>query len=261
MAARAIWKAELKIGSNKIPVSLYSAVVDQDVHFRILEQRTKSPVKQHMIHPETGKEVPKEEIQKGYEIDPGTFVLLSEEELEKIKPKASREIEIIQFISPENIPSQFYDRPYFLAPGGDAKSYFALSQAVTKQEKVGIARWVMRDKEYLGALRAVDGYLMLITLRQANEVVSAKQLPSPEGRALDKKELSLAKQLVAMLEGEFDPAEFRDEYREKLMDFIKSKARGKAPKLRAIRPKRAPSTLDTVLSKSIATLKKEKKAA
>jgi len=261
MPARAIWKGKLKLGATNIPVAMYSAVVDKNIRFHILEEHGRTRVKQHMVNRETGKEVPADEIQKGYEIEPGTFVILEEDELEKLKPEASRDIEIVHFIAPDHIDSQWYDRPYYLGPDGDVKNYFALAEALTNQDKEGIAEWVMRGKEYVGALRAEDGYLMLVTLRHAEEVVAAEELPSPGGRTLDKKELNMAKQLVELLEGEFDPAEFRDEYRDRVTAFIETKAKGRAPKLRAIRSKRAQSSLGPALSKSIAALKKEKVAA
>lgn len=263
MAARAIWKGKLKLGSTTIPVNLYSAVVDKTVHFHILDQRTKSRVKQHMVDPETNKEVANEEVQKGYQIEPGIFVVLTEDELEKFEPKPSRDIDITRFVSPEQISSQWYDRPYYLGPDGDQAAYFAFADALEKQQKQGIARWVMRGKEYIGALRAQDGYLTLVTLRHAGEVVSAEELPEPAGRALDKKELAMAKQLIELLEGEFEPAEFSDEYRERLVDFIEKKAKGKRPKLHAVQSKRPSPSLEKTLSKSIANLKKlkEKRAA
>jgi DNA end-binding protein Ku len=104
----------------------------------------------------------------------------------------------------------------------------------------------------------VDGYLILVTLRHDGEVVSAEELPAPAGRALDKKELSMAKQLIGLLEGEFDPAEFSDEYRERLVDFIEKKAKGKKPRLQAVQSKRPSPSLEKILSRSIATLKKQK---
>ena len=261
MAARAIWKGELKLDSTRIPVALYSAVVDRTVHFHILEERTKTRVKQHMVNPENNKEIPSDEIQKGYEIEPGTFVILTDEELEGLQPEASREIEITRFVAPGHVNSQLYDRPYYLGPDGDQKAYFAFAEALATQEREGFARWVMRGKEYIGAVQAHEGYLMLVTLRHPEEVVAAEDLPSPGGRAPDKKELTMAKQLVGMLDAEFDPAEFHDEYRERVMKFIETKAKGKAPKLHSVRAKRAPSKLDKVLSKSIEALKREKAAA
>jgi DNA end-binding protein Ku len=214
-----------------------------------------------MVNPETREEVPNDEIQKGYQIEPGTFVILTEEELEKLRPEPSRDIEITRFVPPEHVSSQWYDRPYYVGPDGDQNDYFALVEALANKNKEGIARWVMRNKEYAGALRSEDGYLMLVTLRHPEEVISAVDLPKPEGRALDKKEIAMAKQLIELLEGEFDPDLFHDEYRERVMEFIEQKAKGKRPRLHAVQSKRVSSSLDKVLSKSIAALKKQKEKA
>ena len=119
----------------------------------------------------------------------------------------------------------------------------------------------MRKRPYVGAVRAEDDYLLLFTLRSPEEVLSAKELPRPAGRAPDKKELSMAKQLVEMLKGEFNPKDYKDEYRQRVMDFVEKKAKGRAPKLRLVKSKRRPASLDKILSKSIETLKKQKRAA
>lgn len=259
MAARAIWKGELKVGSTKLPVKLFSAVEDKSVRFHVLDEK-KARVKQRMVEPESGEEIPAEEIRKGYEIEPGRFVILEEADLESLVPKASRDIEVSEFISIEKIPQQFYERAYFLAPDGDQDDYFAMSQALENQKCEGIAHWVMRNKAYTGALGSQDGYLVLSTLRNAGEVVAADELPKPSGRSPTKKELELANHLVSLLEGEFDPADFKDEYRERLLDFIAKKAKGHAPRLAAVKTKRTTTALDSVLSKSIKALK-EKKAA
>ena len=261
MAARAIWKGSLNVGSTTIPVKLYSAVQDQTVRFHILDERSHLRVKQHMVDPDSGEEVPSEEIQKGFEVKPGTFVILDDEELEKLKPESSREIEVAEFVPAKAIPPEFYDRPYYLGPDGNESAYFALAEALRNQEKEGIARWVMRNQPYVGALGAIGDHLVLFTLRNAEEVLSARDLPRPAGRAPDKREVNMAKQLVALLEGEFNPADFKDEYRERVMEFVERKAKGKAPKLRPLKTKRATASLENVLSKSIQSLKKETRAA
>jgi DNA end-binding protein Ku len=148
-----------------------------------------------------------------------------------------------------------------LAPDGDEKAYFALAEALQKKNREGIAHWVMRNKAYVGALRAEGDYLMLITLRNAEEVISARDLPQPAGRAPTQKELSMARQLVELLEDDFNAADYKDEYRQRVMEFIEHKAKGKAPRLRAVKTKRKPASLDSVLAKSLASLKKEKRAA
>src|SRR5438094_6243497 len=176
-----------------------------------------------MVEPDSGKEVPNEEIQKGFEVEPGTFVILGEEELQKLEPEASREIEITQFVPPTEIPPEYFDRPYYLGPDGDESAYFALAEALQEKGREGVAHWVMRKQPYVGALRAEDNHLMLFTLRNAEEVLSAKDLPRPAGRAPDKKELTMARQLVGLLEGEFDPDEYKDEYHQRVTEFIEKK--------------------------------------
>jgi DNA end-binding protein Ku len=259
MTARAIWKGELKLDSTKVPVKLYSAVKDQAVRFHILDQKSKTRVKQHMVE-SGGKEVTSEEVRKGFEVETGSFVILEKDELEKLMPEESREIRITQFVPPEEIPPEYYDRPYYLGPDGDETAYFGLAEALKNQEKEGVARWVMRKQTYVGALRAEDDHLLLFTLRHAEEVLSARDLPHPAGRAPDKKELTMAKQLVEMLKGEFDPKDYKDEYRERVMEFVAKKAKGHKPRLHLVKTKRKTTSLDKVLSKSIEALKKKKAA-
>src|SRR6266481_4980556 len=151
MAARAIWKGNLKIDSTKVPVKLYSALQDQTVRFHILDEHSKTRVKQHMINPDSGEEVPNEEIQKGFEVEPGTFVILDEKELESLQPKPTREIEVKNFVPPQAIAPEFYDRPYYLGPDGDQTAYFALAEALRKGNREGVAHWVMRKQPYVGA--------------------------------------------------------------------------------------------------------------
>src|ERR1041385_5697025 len=145
MAGRAIWKGELKAGSARVPVKLYSAVVDRTVRFHILDDRHLQRVKQHMVTAESGDEVGNKEIKKGYEIEPGKFVILTDEDLASLEPKPSRDISITEFVPPDSINQQWYDRPYYLGPNGDQESYFALAEALENRDREGIARWVMRN--------------------------------------------------------------------------------------------------------------------
>jgi DNA end-binding protein Ku len=261
MTARSIWKGEIKIGTTRIPVKLYSAITDQTVRFHILGDKHRTRVKQHMVIPDSGDVVPNEEIRKGYEVEAGKFVILTEQDLDSLNPKPSREIEISEFVSPEKISQQYYERPYYLGPDGNEKNYFALAAALSNREREGIAHWVMRNKDYSGALRADNGYLMLYTLRTSDEVISAADLPTPLGRAPSQKEVEMAKHLISLLEGEFNPADYKDEYRKRVMEFVDRKAKGHAPRLSSVKSKRQTTSLDSVLAKSIATLKKGKRAA
>lgn len=259
MAARAMWKGSIKIGRTELPIKLYSAVQDKSVHFRLLHKTDKEPLKQHMVDPETGDVVESADVRKGFVDDGGIVVMLEDEELDELEPETSRDIEITRFVPRDALASGYYERPYWLGPDEKAGSYYALAEALEKEEKIGIARWVMRKKEYVGALVPENGYLMLITLRHAGDVVEASSLEAPGGRATDKKELALAEQLIGALEGDFDPAEWRDEYRDRLLEFIKKKAKGHAPKVHKLRPKReSKKDLAAMLE---ASLKQERKSA
>ncbi|HET7229023.1 MAG TPA: Ku protein [Longimicrobium sp.] len=262
MGARAIWKANLRIGEVDVPVKLYSAVQDRAVHFRMLDAKRHQPVKQHMVDPDTGKVVESERIGRAWEGDEGQLVILEREELEKVLPKPSRDIEITHFLAPEEISHQWYDRPYYLGPDEEEdEAYFALAQALQKRKVEGLARWVMRDKEYVGALRAEGDYLMLITLRHAGEVIPASALPAPKGRELDPREVSMARQLVQSMEDEFDIATYHDEYRERVLELVQAKAAGKVVKFPKAAPKKTDVSLADVLERSVAAVQKERKRA
>lgn len=245
MAARAIWKGVLQLGRTELPVKLYSAVEDQTVHFHLLDKRSHARVKQHMVNPATDKEVRKDEIRKGYEIEPDTFVIVGDEDLEKLESEPSTEIVVDSFLPQGRIGHQYYDRPYYLGPDGDAKTYFALAAALANKRREGLARWVMRRKEYSGALRSRDGYLLLITLRHADEVITAREIGPPAGKAPDAREIRMAEQLVSVLEGEFQAEDYSDEYRDRVLKYIEAKAKGRKQRLQAI-PKRGGETKSLV---------------
>jgi DNA end-binding protein Ku len=255
--ARAIWAGNLKLGTASLPVKLYSAVQDRSIRFHVLDAKTKSRVKQHMINPESQEEVESKDIRKGYETDRGVFVLLDEKELASLEPKASRDVEIKRFVPAGRISHLYYERPYYLGPAGDADDYFAFVEALRQQNREGVARWVMRKKHYAGVLRVDGDYLVLITLKPADEVLSERDLPAPKARGLSPKELKMAQELIRALEGEFDQKEFRDNYRERVAEFIEAKARGKRPTLHAVRRKRASTSLAGDLARSIAALKRK----
>jgi len=255
--ARAIWKGVIKIGSTKLPVKFYSAVSEKNVHFRLLHKTDHQPVKQKLVSSSTGEQIDSDEIRKAYPVSSRQLVILEDEELDKLEPKSSRDIEIKKFVDPEAIDHRLYERAYFLGPDSDSGAYFAAAEALRKKGKEGVARWVMRNKEYVGALRYEDGYLMLITLRYAEEVIDASALEPPEGKALNPKEIHMAEQLVEALEAEFDPEKFHDEYRERVLDLVKTKERGGKVKIKKFRPKKtADTSLDSVLAASLAAARK-----
>lgn len=256
MAARAMWKGVIRFGDARVPVKLYSAIQDRSVHFRLLHKKDRSPVKQAMVNPETDAVVPYSEIRRGYQTDEGSLVMLGKEELDALEPEQVRDIDVIRFMPPEVIDHRWYSRPYYLGPDGAEDEYFALIEALERTGKEGLARWVMRKKAYIGALRLHQGYPMLMSLRHDEEVVSVDALEPPSGKPLDAKELDMAQQLINMLEASFEPQEYRDEYRERVMQLIEAKQRGESVK---VTPIRRPKPSDDLSQALEASLKRERK--
>jgi DNA end-binding protein Ku len=261
MGARAIWKGRIRFGSVDVPVKLYSAVQDQGIHFRLLDRRKKQPIQQRMVDPDSGEVVEGADIRKAYEMDDGDLVILEEDELGKLQPEPSRDIEITRFVPPEAITHQWYDRPYFLGPDDDPDAYFALVQALRAREVEGLARWSMRNKAYVGSLRVEGDHLMLITLRHAGEVIPASALSPPAGRDLDDRELGMARQLIGLMEGELDIAAYRDEYRERVLELVEAKAVGKVVRFPKAPARKDGKSLADVLERSLAATRKERASA
>lgn len=259
--ASTIWKGVIRIGQESVPVKLRSAVTDRSVRFRILDEPAGAPVEQRMVNPRTGKAVGYNEIRRGIETESGEIVMLDDKELTGLEPKESRDIEIIRVVPKEAIDHRWYLRPYWLAPEGDSPEYFALAKALEEGEREGVARWTMRKKEYQGALHPHDGYLMLITLRHASEVVSAAELEGPTGRELDPREKKMAAQLIEALSGDFEPEQYEDEYRKRVEELIEAKASGKRIRLEPKRERKAPADLTSALEKSLAAARKERSVA
>lgn len=257
MAARAMWKGMVRFGEVAVPVKLYSAVQDTGVHFRMLHRKDKEPVKQAMVNPQSDEVVPYEEIQKAWVSDTGDLVILEPEELKALDPEPSRDIEVFRFLPRGTVDHRWYDRPYYLGPDGSTDAYFALGEALQQGAQEGLARWVMRNKSYVGALSVHQGYPMLMSLRHAEEVVPAESLEPPGGKPLDKRELSMARQLIGMLEAEFTPGEYRDEYRDRVLALIEKKRKGGSVKVVPFRRKKATEKdLADVLAASLSKMKK-----
>jgi DNA end-binding protein Ku len=257
MAARAIWKGVVHVGTLEVPVKLYSAVQDHSVRFRLLHKTDKQPVKQQLISSDSEETVEYESVKKAFPITRGRLVMLEKEELEGLQPKDSRDIEITRFVNLGDIDHRWYERAYYLGPDGNQKAYFAAAAALAKKKKEGVARWTMRDRSYVGALRAEDGYLMLITLRHAEEIIASDSLKPPAGRPLAQREIEMAGQLLAALHDDFDPAQFKDEYRERVMELVETKAAGRKPKVVKFRPKtKETDDVTDALAASLAGMKK-----
>jgi DNA end-binding protein Ku len=259
--ARAMWKGRIAFGDVAVPVKLYSAVQDRGIHFRLLDAKRHEPITQHMVDPESGDIVEYEQIHRAVESGAGELVMLDAKELAGLEPEASREIEITRFVPHDAISHLWYDRPYFLGPDDSEGDYFALAASLRGKEVDGVARWVMRKKEYAGALRADGDYLMLMTLRHAAEVTAASELTPPGGRDLDRREVEMAKRLVAAMEDELDLGAYKDEYRERVMELVEAKAAGKVLKFPKAPPKKSEGSLADALEQSIAATRKRRKSA
>ncbi len=258
MAARAMWKGVVTFGDVRVPVKLYSAVEDRNVHFRLLHAKDRAPVKQEMVNPETDERVPYERTRRAYVTEERDLVVFDRDELADLEPEPSREIRIVRFLRPAVIDHRWYRRPYYLGPDGGGQAWLALAKALERSGREGLARWVMRKQEYVSALRLHRGYPMLIALRHAEEVVSVESLERPGGAGLDKRELSMAMQLMEMLEAPFEPEAYHDEYRERVLELIATKAQGGKVKNLPVRRRRPSEDLGRALE---ASLKKERKRA
>jgi DNA end-binding protein Ku len=248
--ARATWKGVIGLGDVEVPVKLYSAVEDRGVHFRLLHEPDLVPVEQKMVHPGTNRPVPYEDTRRGVETPEG-LVILDEEELAEIEPEPSREIRVHRFVPPAAIDPRWYLRPYWLGPDESAPDYAALAAAMEKAGREGVATWVMRDREYRGALRAREGRLMLVTLRSPSEVISAESLGVPGGRELAGPERGMALQLVEALSAEFNASEWRDEYRERVLELVEAKRSGKVVAFRPARTREPADSLEGALAASL----------
>ena len=228
--ARAIWSGALAFGLVNVPVGLYAATEDRTIHFRQFERGTSARIRYRRVNEETGKEVDYDDIVKGYQAESGDYVLLEPDELEEIAPGRSRTIEITDFVAAEEIDPIFYQKTYYLAPNREdaERAYRLLVDAMSSSGRIAIANFVMRSKQYLAAVRPQDGVLALETMYFADEVrdpeEELRRLPVQKKPA--KKDLDMAVSLVESMTAQWDPTNYEDTYREKVLDLVRSKAKG-----------------------------------
>lgn len=228
---RTIWTGAISFGLVNVPIRLFTAVQSKSLSFRQLSADDHSRVRQKRVSEASGEEVAYKDIVKGYEVSPGQYVVLTPEELDSVDPEASRTIDIEDFVSLEQIDPIHFDRPYYLAPRdeGAAKPYRLLAEAMERSGRVAVARFVMRSKQYLAAIRAVDGVLVLSTMNYADEIVVPADIEGLE--VLDDvevkdRELAMAEQLIESLTTDFEPERYEDEHRARVLELIEAKAQG-----------------------------------
>jgi DNA end-binding protein Ku len=227
---RATWSGSVSFGLVSIPVKLYNAVSRKSVSFNQIDSRTGARIRHRKVSDADGNEVPAEAIVKGYQLSSGDYVLVGDEELSALDPEASRTIDIEQFVDLTEIDPIFYDTAYYAAPDQAArKPYALLLRAMEEQERVAIARFVMRSKQYLCALRPDDGVLVLSTMVYADELIDPAEVGELEGVEevdVNDKELRMARQLIDSLTEGFEPERYEDTYRNRVLELIERKASG-----------------------------------
>jgi DNA end-binding protein Ku len=254
MAARAIWSGALTFGLVNIPVKLFTAVHQKEVRFNMLHDADGARIHLKRFCSAEEKEVPYEHVVKGYEVSPGRYVTVTREELEAYDPKATRSVEIHDFVDLSEIDPVFFESTYYLVPDrGAAKAYRLLGDAMRKAGKVAIATAVLRTRESLCCVRPSGDALALSTMNRADEVTPTSSLELPEASAPSERELQMAEQLVASLTGPFEPERYPDLRRERVLELIEKKAEGQA--IEAPAPEEAPAnvvSLADALSASLA---------
>jgi DNA end-binding protein Ku len=229
--ARPVWTGTISFGLVNVPVKAYTAVRDHDVHFNQLEKGTGSRIRNRKVSEKSGKEVDSDDIEMGFEVSKGQYVTFDKEELEDLKPESTRAVEVTDFVALEDVDPIYYERTYWLGPDGDAgkKAYGLLLAAMEDRGRVAIGTVVMRNKQYLTAIRPLDGALAMSTMRFADEVVPRSDVEGvPDRRTKpDAKALKLATQIVDSLEADWKPEQYHDTYAEELRKRIKAKDEGK----------------------------------
>jgi DNA end-binding protein Ku len=227
---RAIWSGAISFGLVNVPVKMYSATSPKTVRFHQLSSKTGARIKQKRVDPSTGEEVAFEDIVKGFELSPERYVLIEPEELDALDPKATKTIDIEEFVDLAEIDPIYYDHSYYLAPAtGGAKAYRLLLEAMREAGKVAIGRVVIRSRQQLCALRPIGQAMGLSTMLFGDEVLSPDRLDELDAlheAEASKRELTMAQQLISSLSADFDPLKFKDDYRERVLDLIERKAAG-----------------------------------
>jgi DNA end-binding protein Ku len=243
---RPIWSGTISFGLVSIPVKLYNAVSKKNVSFNQLDSRTMSRIRLKKTSADDGSDVPDDVIVKGYEVSKGSYVVVDTDELEQFMPVPTRTIDLDEFVELNEIDPIFFDSPYYVAPDKITKPYVLLARAMEESGKVAIGRFVMRNKQYTAAIRAVDGRLLLSTMVYGDEIVQPSAIDEFETLddvSLADREVAMAEALVDSLTGSFEPERYHDTYREQVIDLIERKAAGESIETVAP-PSTAPAVID-----------------
>src|SRR4051812_30669971 len=221
---RAIWKGSISFGLVNIPIALYPATRREELKFRLLREKDLSPVNYKRVAEKDGKEVPWDQIVKGYEYEKGKYIVLKDEDFQRVDLEATQTVDIQDFVEQEEIDPVFFYKPYYLEPqkGGD-KAYVLLRDSLKDTNKVGIAKVVIKTRQYLAGVKPVDGALVLELMHFADELADASKLRIPQKTQAGKRELNMARALIDQMTAKWNPEKYHDDYREALMEVIEDK--------------------------------------
>jgi DNA end-binding protein Ku len=255
-----VWKGSISFGLVNIPVKMFTATEDKDIRFKYIHKECHTPVRYKKMCPFCNKEVLPEDIVRGYEYEPGKFVILTEEDFEAIDVKSEKTVEILDFVKLEEIDPIYFDKTYFLAPqetGG--KAYTLLREALKGKQRIAVAKITIRDRESLAVIRVYNNVIVLETIFYPDEVRDFKQVPGiPENLQTTSAELDMAVQLIDNLTTEFKPDKYTDTYRERLVERINAKVEGKEVVVRKEAEKENVVSLMEALRQSIQMSKDSK---
>jgi DNA end-binding protein Ku len=253
---RAIWKGSISFGLVNIPIALYPATRREELRFRLLRKSDLSPVNYKRVAEKDGKEVPWDQIVKGYEYKKGQYVVLKDEDFERVDLEATQTVDIQDFVDVDEIDPMFFYKPYYLEPqkGGD-KAYALLRDALEDSKRVGIAKVVIKTRQYLAGVKPEDGALVLELMHFADELADTGKLHLPKKVEVGKREINMAKSLIDNMSSKWNPEKYRDDYREALMEVIEEKVEAGGKEIEA-KPKKTPKPtkvidLVSVLQKSL----------
>ena len=263
--ARAIWKGSISFGLVNIPIALYPATRREELRFRLLRKTDLSPVNYRRVAEKDGKEVSWDQIVKGYEYEKGKYVVLRDEDFQRVDLEATQTVDIQDFVDLEEIDPIFFYKPYYLEPqkGGD-KAYALLRDALKDTNKVGVAKVVIKTRQYLAGVKPQDGALVLELMHFADELADPEKLHVPKKLEVGKREMDMAKSLIGSMASKWQPEKYKDDYREALMEVIEEKVEAGGKEVEE-KPRKAPKPtkvidLVSVLQKSLEQTGAKKKA-
>ncbi|MCO6149252.1 Ku protein [Flavobacterium sp. NRK1] len=226
---KALWKGSISFGLVNIPVRLYSGTNSHRINLDMIRQKDQCPIQYVRVCKKDGKEVPWDEIAKGYRKENGDYVVLDKSDFAKASPEKTQTIDIFEFIKEEEIPSKYLEKPYIIEPSKEAKKVYALlREALKKSEKVGLCKFVMRTTEHLGILKVEENAILLIQIRFNDELRDPHEVNIPSDLKITKKELDMALSIIDQLTDKFEPGKYKDTYKAELIKMIKKKAAAKS---------------------------------